>query len=323
MGDGPAGAARASVATTLVVLDRSLMLKRCVAVALAVLAGSAAAQDLEPRLYTNVPVGINFLGTGYGYSEGNVLVDPAVALENAEIEIDGPLLGYGRSVRLGPFSGKLDGAIARVCLDGAADYEGERVTRNVCGLTDARARVTVNFRGAPPLTRQEFAGYEQEWVFGGSLQLGLPVGNYDATRLVNIGANRASAKLELGVSKDLARWLLELSLAETFYDDNGDFFGGRRREQESISSLQGHAVYRFASGVWLAIDATHYRGGETTTNGVRSDDLQSNTRLGLTASLPVNAQHSVKIAASTGVSTRTGTDFDSVAAVWQYAWGER
>jgi hypothetical protein len=283
----------------------------------------ALAQDLEPRLYTNVPLGINFLGAGCGYSEGNVLFDPAVALENAEIEIDGPVLGYGRSIRLGPFSGKLDGAIARVCLDGSADYEGERVTRNVCGSTDARARVTVNFIGAPPLTRQEFASYRQDWIFGASLQIGVPVGDYDPALLVNIGANRHSAKLETGVSKSLQHWLLEISLAETIYEDNTNFFGGRVREQGSIGSLQGHAVYRFASGVWLAIDATRYHGGQTTTNGVSSSDLQSNTRLGLTASLPINARQSVKLAASAGVSTRTGTDFDTVAAVWQYAWGGR
>src|SRR5262245_14344004 len=285
--------------------------------------GAVLAQDLEPRLYTNVPLGINFLGAGYGYSEGNVLFDPTIPLDNAEIEIDGPVLGYGRAVRLGPFSGKVDGAIARVCLDGSADYQGERVTRNVCGWTDARARVTVNFIGAPPLTRQEFASYRQDWIFGGSLQLGLPVGDYDPARLVNIGANRQSAKLELGVSKNLTHWLLEVSLADTYYEDNTNFYVGRVREQESIASLQGHAVYRFSSGIWLAFDATRYHGGQTTTNGVSSSDLQSNTRFGLTASLPINPKQSVKLAASTGVSTRTGTDFDTVAAVWQYAWGGR
>jgi hypothetical protein len=283
----------------------------------------ALAQDLEPRLYTNLPLGMNFLGAGYGYSEGNVLFDPAVQLENASIEIDGPVLGVGRAVRLGPFSGKVDGAIARVCLDGSADYQGERVTRNVCGWTDARARMTVNFIGAPPLTRPKLAGYRQDWVFGASLQLGLPVGDYDPARLVNIGTNRVSSKLEVGVSKNLTRWLLEVSLADTFYEDNTNFYVGRVREQESIASLQGHAVYRFSSGIWLAIDATRYHGGKTTTNGVPSDDLQSNDRLGLTASLPINAKQPVKLAASTGVSTRTGTDFDTFAAVWQYAWGGR
>ena len=285
--------------------------------------GDALAQDLEPRLYTNVPLGMNFLGAGFGYSEGNVLVDPAVAFDNAEAEVDGPVLGYGRAIRLGPFSGKVDGAIARVCLDGSADYQGEHVTRNVCGWTDARARMTVNFIGAPPLARRAFASYRQDWVFGASLQLGLPIGDYDPARLVNIGTNRVSSKLELGVSKNLQHWLLEVSLADTLYEDNTNFYGGRVREQEQIASLQGHAVYRFGSGIWLALDATHYDGGQTTTNGVRSSDLQSNTRFGVTASLPINAKQSVKLAASTGVSTRTGTDFDTVVAVWQYAWGGR
>jgi hypothetical protein len=305
--------------------DRPL---RPTAVAAALLAawppgGGAFAQDLEPRLYTNVPVGINFLGAGYGYSEGNVLVDPAVAFENAAIEIDGPLLGYGRSIGLGPFSGKVDGALARVCLDGSADYEGERVSRNVCGLADARARLTVNFIGAPALQAQEFAAYRQDWVFGASLQLGLPVGDYDPSRLVNIGANRSSAKLELGVSKNVESWLLEISLGETFYEDNGDFFGGRMREQDPITSLQGHAVYRFTSGFWLAVDATRYHGGQTSTDDVPNQNRQSNVRVGVTASVPINSKHSVKINASTGVSTRTGTDFDTVAAVWQYAWSAR
>lgn len=308
-------------------MHRPLLAPLCsTAVAVLVVAwpfGSAPAQDLEPRLYTNVPVGINFLGAGYVLSEGNVLFDPAVALENAELEIDGPALGFGRSIGLGPFSGKVDGAIARVCLDGSADYAGERVTRDVCGLTDARARVTVNFLGAPALRRQEFAAYRQDWVFGGSLQLGLPVGDYDPSRLVNIGANRRSAKLELGLSKNLEQWLFEISLGETFYTDNGDFFGGRVREQEPITSLQGHAVYRFSGGAWLAVDATRYRGGRSSIDDVANQDLQSNVRLGVTASVPINARQSVKINASTGVSTRTGTDFDTIGAVWQYAWGGR
>jgi hypothetical protein len=285
--------------------------------------GPAHAQDLEPRLYTNVPIGVNFLAAGYGYSDGAVLFDPSIAFENAEIEVDGPLLGYGRAIGLGRFSGKVDGAIGRVCLDGSADYEGQHVTRSVCGLTDARARVTVNFVGAPPLRRQEFAGYRQDLVFGASLGFGLPTGDYDPARLVNIGTNRLAAKLDVGVSKNLSRWLLELSIAETFYDDNGDFFGGRVREQEPIRSLQGHAVYRFSSGAWLAIDATRYHGGQTSTDDVEAQDLQSNTRVGVTASLPINSKQSVKINASTGVSTRTGTDFDTVGAVWQYAWGGR
>lgn len=284
---------------------------------------AARAQDLDPRLHTNVPIGINFLAAGYAYSEGNVLFDPSIALDNAEIEIDGPVVGYGRSLGLGPFSGKFDTAIGRVCLDGSADYQGEHATRNVCGVTDARARITVNFAGAPPLRRQEFAAYEQNWVFGASLQLGLPTGDYDSDRLVNIGANRVSSKLELGVSKDLGRWLFEISAGDTYFEDNTEFFGGRVRSQDPITSVQAHAVYAFSRGAWLALDGTRYHGGRTSSGNTVNPDFQSNSRFGITASVPINRSQSVKINASTGVSTRTGTDFDTVGAVWQFVWGGR
>jgi hypothetical protein len=294
-------------------------------VALALLALSSGrsavfAQDLEPRFYTNVPIGFNFVAAGYGSSQGNVLFDPSIALDNAELQIDGLLIGYGRSLGFGRHAGKFDVAVGDVCLDGSADFEGERVTRDVCGLTDARVRVMVNFIGAPALRPQEFGNFRQNLVVGASLQLGVPVGDYDPSRLANIGANRWSAKAEIGVSKDLPRWLLEVALADTFYEDNDEFFGGRERSQDPIWSLQGHAVRKLESGVWLAVDATWYGGGRTTSGGVLNDDLQRNGRLGLTVSVPLNARNSLKFAASTGVSTRTGTDFDTIAAAWQYSW---
>ena len=39
-------------------------------------------QALEPRLYSNVPVGMNFLLAGYVYSTGATIADPTVQLEN-------------------------------------------------------------------------------------------------------------------------------------------------------------------------------------------------------------------------------------------------
>ena len=283
--------------------------------------GSVCAQDLEPRQYLNVPTGMNFLLAGYATSEGGVLVDPSIALENAEIEVDGPVVGYARSVALGSLSAKVDAGVGHVCLAGSADFEGERVSRDVCGWSDARTRLAVNFKGAPALSLQEFANYRQDLVIGASLQLGVPVGDYDSQKLVNIGANRWSARAEIGFSKVVQRWYLELALGGTFYQDNDEFTGDRTRAQEPIYSLQGHAIRGFSSGVWLAVDATHYRGGRTTTDGLADRNLQRNSRFGLTLSVPINRAQSVKLYYSSGVSTRTGTDFDTFGAAWQYRWG--
>src|SRR5262245_8285380 len=39
---------------------------------------NARAQDLEPRAFSNTPLGLNFLLGGYGYTTGGVAVDPSV-----------------------------------------------------------------------------------------------------------------------------------------------------------------------------------------------------------------------------------------------------
>jgi hypothetical protein len=73
--------------------------------------------------------------------------------------------------------------------------------------------------------------------------------------------------------------------------------------------------------MWAAIDGTYYWGGSTTLEGVKGNDLQKNTRLGFTFVLPLNIHNSLKFNYSTGVSTRTGSDFDTFALAWQYRWG--
>ena len=82
-------------------------------------------------------------------------------------------------------------------------------------------------------------------------------------------------------------------------------------------------IYSFPSGIWAALDGTYYAGGRTSVDGVEDPDRQKNSRLGLTVVLPVNRQNSLKIYASSGVTTRAGGDFDAVGAAWQYHWGGR
>jgi outer membrane putative beta-barrel porin/alpha-amylase len=285
--------------------------------------GSAVgAQDLEPRAYTNAPIGLNFLIAGFTDSNGGVLFDPSVALDNAHIRTDGPVIGYARSVRVGDMSSKIDVGISHACLNGSADFQGQRVSGERCGLSDARVRWSVNFFGAPALSLKEFAGYRQNLVLGASLQLSVPTGAYDPSKLINVGTNRWSAKPEIGLSKVLGqRWSLDLAFAGTFYETNDDYYGGRTRAQDPIYSFQAHAVRLFPKGLWLAVDGTRYRGGRTVTDGFADQNLQSNGRMGLTIGLPINRHQSLKLYYSTGVLTRTGTDFDTVGGAWQYRWG--
>lgn len=280
----------------------------------------ASAQELEPRAYSNAPVGLNFLVTGVSYLAGGIATDPAGPIENAELAVWGPVVGYARTLDVAGKSAKVDVVVPYGFLSGTADVAGQPREREVSGLWDPKVRFSMNFFGAPALAPQEFARYRQDWIVGMSLQVGAPLGQYDDERVVNLGSHRWSIKPELGVSKALGRWTLELAAGATFYTGNDDYLGDQTREQEPVYALQGHLVYTFASRIWLGVDTTYYEGGATTVDGREASTRLSSSRLGLTLSLPVHAQSSVKLFAHSGISVRTGTDFDAVGAAWQYRW---
>jgi len=280
------------------------------------------AQELEPRAYTNIPVGLNFVVAGYSYAAGGVLFDPSIPLENAKIKTHGALLAYARSVKIGSMSGKVDIIIPYARLSGTADFMGEPASREVSGLADPRVRMSVIFIGGPALPLSGFKDYKQNFVMGTSLQIYFPVGQYDPEKVVNLGTNRFTFKPELGISKTINRLVLELALAGQFFTVNNNYYYGKTMKQDPIGSIQGHVNYNFRKGIWAALDGTFYWGGKTTIDGMEGDNLQENTRLGFTFALPLNIRHSLKLNLSTGASTRTGTDFDAVTLVWQYRWGK-
>ena len=284
---------------------------------------SASAQSLDPRSYVDTPVGMNFVVGGYGYNWGGVLVDPTLPLKDADITAHGPFLAYARAIDFWGVSGKVQAIGNYFCLDGSAEANGVRVTRNVCGLGDPGANVSVNFIGAPALSLSEYPRYRQKLLVGGSFAVIVPIGQYDPTKLVNIGTHRWSFRPQIGVSRALGRLILEFIGSATFYTTNGDFDNGRVRSQAPVYSGQLNVVYTFRSGIWGALGGTLYGGGRVTTDGVKGEEFQENWRLGATLVFPVGRRNALKLFGSTGLYTRTGSDFNTLAASWIYRWGGR
>jgi hypothetical protein len=281
----------------------------------------AHAQELEPRAYSNTPTGLNFLLAGYSYTQGNLAFDPSVPIENADLHTNSAVLAWARSLGVRGRSAKVDVVVPYTWLSGQALFQGEPRQREVAGFADPRFRYSVNLYGAPALSLKEFSGYRQDIIIGASLQVSVPVGQYDDTKLVNIGTNRWAFKPELGVSKSWGAWTVDLAASVALYTDNTDFLGGGTLSQDPLYAVQGHIVRGLKSGIWLALDGTYYWGGETTVNGVTGDTLRRNTRVGLTVALPVDLRNSVKVYGSTGVSSRTGDEYDGFGIAWQYRWG--
>jgi Putative MetA-pathway of phenol degradation len=287
---------------------------------------SALAQELEPRAFSPNPTGLNFVVVNYSRLEGGVLFDPSIPLTDVEARLNATGLGYGHTFGLFGHSatalvgvpyvwGKISGQIEQ----SSGDVYGE-ISRS--GTADASFQLSVNLLGGPALSPSEFSRRAPETTIGMSLAVSAPTGQYDPAKLINIGTNRWGFKPQIGVSKPIGNFFLECYVGAWIYTDNDDFFGATHLSQDPIASLQLHASYTFRPRLWIALDATGYRGGQTTVNGVQKANMQENSRVGATLSLPVRSSDSIKLAWSDGATTRVGATFRSLTIAWQHSWAD-
>jgi hypothetical protein len=282
----------------------------------------ANATDIDPRSYSNIPVGLNFLIAGYGYTNGNVSFSPSVPIENAQLAIHSAVLAYSRSLNIFGKSGKVDLILPGASLSGTAEVQGKPAVRDAGGFADPMARFYVNLYGAPALSMKEFAAYKQNLIIGASLAVTAPGGQYTPEKLVNLGTNRWSFKPEIGISKAWGPLTTELAAGAYFFTDNNQPFQGDNLRQDPLYTAQGHLIYYFRPGIWAAFDANYYTGGLITKDGKSADNRMENWRVGGTLSFPVHKYHSIKLYGSTGIYGRNGSNFDIVGFAWQFRWGE-
>jgi hypothetical protein len=281
------------------------------------------AQQLEPRAYSPAPVGTNFFGLGLLDSRGDVLTDPSLPLDDVSAHIDMAAPYYGRTFSLIGRSASVTAVVpyAWGTVSGLVFEERQSVWRS--GLADPTLRLAVNLLGGPAMTPREFAARTRRTTLGASLVVSCPFGQYDPAKLINVGTNRWAFKPEIGLSHPAGRWDLELYGGVWLFAPNDDFFGGQRRTQQPLGAAQTHVVYTVRSGMWAAADFTYYWGGESTLNGVRKNDRQSNTRGGLTFAAPIVRGQSLKMSWTRGVSTRVGSSFQTFGVAWQWVWLDR
>jgi hypothetical protein len=275
---------------------------------------------MEPRAYVPAPIGLNFAQVTLARSTGGIAVDPALPLDNVDAHINVATVGYLRTFALLGKTASIGGGVPYAWGEVAGDvFEARReVTRS--GLGDPRVRFAVNLLGGPAQERAEFAQSRHTATLGASVTVVVPTGQYDSSRLVNIGSNRWAFKPEIGWYQPMGAWTFELAGGAWFFEDNDDFFGRQHREQDPLASFQTHLSYSFRRNLWIAADVTWYRGGRTTVNGRRMADRQDSSRAGLTFSVPFGRNYSVKMTWADGVTSRIGSDFTTYGITLQRAW---
>jgi hypothetical protein len=279
------------------------------------------AQEMEPKAYSASPAGATFLVAGASRSTGSVVFDPTLPIRDVDARINGIFVGVGTTFgvfgKLALLSTALPFAWGE--LSGLVGEDARTITRD--GLADTRIRFSINLRGNDAMRVGEFVKAPRRTIVGTSLTMVAPTGEYDRTKLINLGTNRWAFKPEVGIAVPRGPWDIDAYAGVWLFTPNSDYYpGGLQRTQDPVIVLQGHVSYTFKPRLWLAVDSTWYSGGTVHVEGAEPVGDVNNSRLGATLSIPAGRQQSIKIAYGSGVAVRTGTDFRTIALGWQWLW---
>ena len=179
----------------------------------------AAAQELTPRAYWPAPEGTKVFVLGYQYSAGDIVTDPSLPVTGVDSKINYALAGFVYNFDLVGRTANVQINLPYTWGESEGFAEGEFRRRVISGLTDLRARLSVNLLGAPTMDVAEFQQLRANPrpIIGASFQVQMPTGDYDADKLLNAGVNRWAVKPAVGfilpIRPDLApgvrgRWLV-------------------------------------------------------------------------------------------------------------------
>jgi hypothetical protein len=296
--------------------------------AIVVAASSVHAQDLAPRAYLITPVRSNAVTLGYNYNTGELLFAGTVPITGATGRLSMPSVSYYHAFSL---LGRSANVLAALPY-GVGTFEGEVLEQQRSiyrsGLFDSMFRVSVNLVGGPAMSLPQMRQWRQKTLVGLSLKVIAPTGQYDPTKLINLGSNRWSIKPELGVSRRVGHWLLDGYASVWLFTKNPDFFsrnefnpGTSSQTQDLIAAFEAHLSYDVRPRLWVSLDANFWRGGRTSLDGVENPaTLQQNSRVGVTASFPLWRRQSLKLSYAQGAYVRFGGDYRIFSAAWQYSW---
>ena len=289
---------------------------------------TAAAQDLTPRAYFPAPIASNAFIFTYAFSTGELVFDPTLPVTDASGSIHAPIVSlyhafdfFGRSATV---TGSLPFAFGDV--SGKLAGEDRAITRR--GIADTSVRLAVNVYGGPALKSNDFVKTPlSRSILGASVKVVAPTGEYDPTRIINIGTNRWAFKPEIGYTGRAGSFLVDAFAGVWLFTANNSFAAsasnpqGSTRTQDPIAAFELHVSYDVRPRLWISADVNYWRGGRTSVNGIEgTETLQANSRFGLTGSVPLTRHQSLKVSYSDGVVIRIGGNFRVLSVGWQYAW---
>ncbi len=163
--------------------------------------------------------------------------------------------------------------------------------------------------GSPSLAPMDYAQYKPGLRAGIAAKLFLPTGDYDSSRLLNMGGNRWSLEASLPISYVLADTMLDPELTTFEIVPSVQIFGDNNdpspltdpsglatvSSQEPLWTLEGHITRTFGPTVWVALDGYYVLGGQVSADGVPVGTAKESLSLGATLGLVLSPSVALRL----------------------------
>jgi len=283
------------------------------------------AQDLEPRRWTPMPLGIHVIGAGYGYTDGDIFLDPLLQAEDVTVKVNTFAILYVQPFKLGNKLARLDALIPYNVSRWDGFLAGVPATVKRNGFSDPRLRLSVNLIGPKAMGPKEMKEYLSEHpvstTVGVSLSITLPLGQYFEDKILNLGQNRFIFRPQVGMVHNWRNWSYELTGSVYIFTNNPDFNNGALKKQDPIFAIQTHLIRRFKHKIWASVSVGYGLGGQSIVNRLPNDDERGDFLGALSFGFPIVKNQALKIAYLQSRTTKDiGLDLNTIAVGWSFVF---
>ena len=313
-------------------------------IAVSLICGPANAQDDGARAYWKGRAGSNVVSFQYL----NMHLDASDALQfdpahyiypSADVDVDIFVASYARHMTLFDRPASLMVNVVGGSVE--ADFDtnltppdflppgvvpGVSFSQSASGYADPSVQLDVNLLGTPPLIGGfDVINYEPTWTLDAAVMLAVPLGEYDSSKVVNLGLNRFFGRIafpfkyHFGVFSPGYRSSLEVVPSVWLFAEN-DNFVGQKLENDPLWQLEAHWTHDFTRHFFGSIDLLYRNGFQSEISGV---DVGSDIEIGdigVTLNFQVTDNLTLRTSFSSNVFGDNDIDNSMVRLQVVYAW---
>jgi hypothetical protein len=203
---------------------------------------------------------------------------------------------------------------------------GSTFSQSASGFADPTIQLDMNLFGTPKLkSNVDLLNYEPGFTIDAAVMLGLPIGNYDDNKLVNLGLNRWFGRIALpmkyhfGVFSPGYMNSFEVTPSVWIFGENSDFMG-QDLENDPMWQIEAHLTHDFTRSFFGSIDLLYRAGFQSEIDGVELGSELDIGDLGFTLNYKVTDNITLRTGFSSNVFGDDDLDNSLIRIQFVYGW---